>query len=115
VALTQPHVFDFWCLYRAQARSSPRSAPLLGPFEPVLGLLERALARQTWPVKDPPPVPVMVASLAGQWTAALDLVLTAAECQQPDPLRQRVLERAYAGWWQGLGLSEFTQVETLAR
>jgi AcrR family transcriptional regulator len=114
VALAQPHVFDFWRLYRTSPRASSQAAPLLGLFEPVVGLLARALARKTWPVKNPLPVPVMVAGLVGQWTAAVDLVLSEATCQEPT-VRQQVLERAYTGWWQGLGLSDFMQVEDLPR
>jgi len=107
VALAQPHVFAFWRLYRPAAHP----APLLGPFEPVPGLLARALARATFSRTKPLPVPVMVAALVGQWTAALDLVLTDPTCQTDPALRQLVLERAYAGWWQGLGVSDYLEVE----
>jgi len=57
----------------------------------------------------------MGAALVGQWTAALDVVLTDATCQAEAPLRQLVLERAYMGWWQGLGLSDFLEVESVPR
>jgi AcrR family transcriptional regulator len=115
VALAQPQVFDFWRLYQSHARFALRPTLLLGPFTPVLDLLERALARHVGPAKNPPPPPVMVAALAGQWTAALELVLLDPMCQASAPLRRQVLERAYAGWWQGLGLSEFTEVESGSR
>jgi AcrR family transcriptional regulator len=108
VALAQPHVVTFWRLYRTYPRPAGHPASLVGPFEPVLDLITRSLARKTWPTKNAPPVPVMVASLAGQWLAAVELVLMEAACQQEPALQQRVLERAYAGWWQGLGVNEFT-------
>jgi len=109
VALAQPHVFAFWRWYRPYAYPEL----LLGPFEPVPGLLERALARNTWSRTKPLPVPLMVAALVGQWTAALDLVLTDPTCQTDPALRQLVLERAYTGWWQGLGVSDYLEVERL--
>jgi AcrR family transcriptional regulator len=109
VALAQPHVFAFWRWYRPYAHP----APLLGPFEPVPGLLERALIRTTWSSRKPLPVSVMGASLVGQWSVALDLVLTDPACQTDPALRQLVLERAYAGWWQSLGLSDYLEVERL--
>jgi len=115
VALAQPHVFAFWRLYRHAARSAAQPTVLLGPFESVGGLIERALARNTWSRTKPLPVPLMVAALAGQWTAALDLVLTDPACQADASLRQLVLERAYAGWWQGLGLSDYLEVELVPR
>jgi AcrR family transcriptional regulator len=115
VALDQPHIFDFWCLYKTYLRSPARSAPLLGPFEPVVGLLERAISRQKWSAKNQLPIPVMVAALTAQWTAALDLVLTDSTCQTDATLRQQVLERAYVGWWQGLGVPDYTEVEVVPR
>ena len=108
-ALTQPHVFAFWRWYRPYAYP----ASLLGPFEPVAGLLERALARNTRTHTKPLPVPVIVAALVGQWTAALELVLTEPTCQTDAALRQLVLERAYTGWWQSLGISDYLEVERL--
>ncbi|TDN39166.1 TetR/AcrR family transcriptional regulator [Hymenobacter sp. UV11] len=107
VALAQPHLFAFWRWYRPYAHPTP----LLGPFEPVAGLLERALVRHTSSRAKPLPIPVMVAALVGQWTAALELVLTEPTCQTDAALRQLVLERTYAGWWQSLGLSDYLEVE----
>lgn len=115
VALAQPHVFAFWRLYRTSVYAATHPAPLLGPFEPVPGLLERALARNTWSRTKPLPTALMGAAFIGQWTAALDLVLTDPTCQAEAPLRQLVLERAYTGWWQGLGLSDFLEVESVPR
>jgi hypothetical protein len=108
-------VFAFWRLYCHAARAAAQPTVLLGPFTSVGGLLERALARNTWSRTKPLPVPLMVAALAGQWTAALDLVLTDPACQADAALRQLVLERAYAGWWQGLGLSDYLEVELVPR
>jgi hypothetical protein len=55
----------------------------------------------------------MVAALVGQWTAALELVLSEPACQTDPALRQLVLERAYAGWWQSLGVSDYLEVERM--
>lgn len=107
VAQAQPHVFDFWRLYRAQPQLLSRSAPLLGPFAAVPELVTRALAQQRWLTHKPVPLSVLGASLAGQWTVAVELMLRDEACQADARLAEHVLEQAYAGWWQGLGLSNY--------
>jgi hypothetical protein len=102
-------------LYRNDARSAAHPTSLLSPFASVGGLLERALTRRAWGRTKPLPAPLMVAALAGQGTAALDSVLTDSACQADASLRQLVLERTYAGWWQGLGLSDYLEVELVPR
>lgn len=109
VARDQPHVFDYWRLYRAQPRALAPPTPLLGPFVPVLGAVARVLAQQARSDRDP--LPLLGASLAGQWTAAVELVLSEPACRADEALARRVLTHAYQGWWQGLGLSDFLSVE----
>ena len=113
VARDQPHVFDYWRLYRTLPQPLAPPTPLLGPFEPVLGLVARALADHAWVSQDPIPLPLVGASMAGQWTAAVELVLREPTCQADPALTARVLTQAYQGWWQGLGLSNTLPVERL--
>jgi hypothetical protein len=42
--------------------------------------------------------------LAGQWTAAVELVGSEASCQASEALRTRLLTHAYESWWQSLQL-----------
>lgn len=109
VAQAHPHVFDFWRLYRAQPHVLSRREPVLGPFASVPELVTRALAQQRWLTHKPVPLSVLSASLAGQWTAAVELVLQDVACQTNASLTVHVLEQAYAGWWQGLGLASHTE------
>jgi hypothetical protein len=46
---------------------------------------------------------------------ALGLLLTNPACQADASLRQLMLERAYAGWWRGLGLSDYLEGELILR
>ena len=55
------------------------------------------------------PLSVLTASLAAQWTAAVDLVLGDPACRADAALTTRVLKQAYQGWWQSLGLSTSLQ------
>jgi hypothetical protein len=55
------------------------------------------------------PTSVLLASLAAQWTATVDVVLRDVTCQAEPVLRARVLTQAYQGWWQSLGLSTSLQ------
>lgn len=111
VAQAQPYVFEFWRLYRAQPYLLSRPALLLGPFEPIPALVQQAVAQPGWrsqPLAVPPSV--LGAALAGQWTAAVELVVREEACQADAALRERVLAQAYSGWWQGLGLSPYLEV-----
>jgi AcrR family transcriptional regulator len=110
VARAQPQVFDFWRLYRAQPQLVSRDALLLGPFAAVPEMVRQALAQQRWLTHKPVPLSVLGASLAGQWTVAVELVLRDEACQAEAGLAERVLEQAYAGWWQGLGLANYMEV-----
>jgi AcrR family transcriptional regulator len=114
VALDNPHLFDFWRLYRTRPRSVERPAPLLGFFEAVPDLVERALARRSNARAHVEPLSLVGAGLAGQWTAAVDFVLSDANCWTKPALRVPLLERAYLGWWQSLGLSEYTEAAASA-
>jgi len=80
-------------------------APLLGPFAAVFALVEEALARSSWYAEKGVPLSVLTASLAAQWTAAVDVVLSDPACRAEPALTTRVLTQAYKGWWQSLGLS----------
>lgn len=104
-ALAYPEAFDLWRLVRTLPRAALPVDPLLGPFAAVPTLVEEALARSAWYTEKGVPLSVLTASLAAQWTAALDVVLRDRACQADATLRERVLTHAYKGWWQSLGLS----------
>ncbi|GAB3639149.1 hypothetical protein GCM10027422_47400 [Hymenobacter arcticus] len=104
-ALAYPEAFDLWRLVRTMPRAALPVEPLLGPFVAVPALVAEAFARSTWYAEKGLPLPVLTASLAAQWTAAVDVVLTDRACQTDVALRERVLRQAYQGWWQSLGLS----------
>jgi hypothetical protein len=110
-AQAKPEAFDLWRLYRTQPRPAAASEPLLGPFAPVPALVERALVRNTWPQPKAVPVSVVVASLAGQWTAAVDVVLSDAACRADAALTTQVLTQTYAGWWQSLDWHKFVEAD----
>jgi AcrR family transcriptional regulator len=104
-ALAYPEAFDLWRLVRTMPRAALPVDPLLGPFAAVPPLVEEALARSRWYAEKGVPLSVLTASLAAQWTAAVDVVLRDHACQTDAALRTRVLTQAYKGWWQSLGLS----------
>ncbi|MDO7888230.1 TetR/AcrR family transcriptional regulator [Hymenobacter cheonanensis] len=104
-ALAYPEAFDLWRLVRTMPRAALPVDPLLGPFAAVPPLVQEALARSPWYAEKGVPLSVLTASLAAQWTAAVDVVLRDHACQANPALRTRVLTQAYQGWWQSLGLS----------
>jgi AcrR family transcriptional regulator len=104
-ALAYPEAFDLWRLVRTMPRAALPVAPFLGPFAAVVPLVEEALAGSPWYAEKGVPLSVLTASLAAQWTAAVDVVLRDRACQAEAALRTRVLTQAYKGWWQSLGLS----------
>jgi len=104
-ALAYPEAFDLWRLVRTMPRAALPVDPLLGPFVAVPPLVEEAFARSPWYAEKGVPLRVLMASLAAQWTAAVDVVLRDRACQADAALRARVLTQAYKGWWQSVGLS----------
>lgn len=106
VALAQEEVFDFWRLYRIRPRQPGWPAPLLGPFAPVPALVERALALAPPALRTPVSLPRLGSSLAGQWTAALDTILSDPMCRGQHTLQGQLVWQAYLGWWQSLGISD---------
>lgn len=104
-ALAYPEAFDLWRLVRTMPRAALPVVPLLGPFATVPTLVEEAFARSPWYAEKGLPLSVLTASLAAQWTAAVDVVLRDHACEADAALRTRVLTQAYKGWWQSLGLS----------
>lgn len=102
-ALAQPRAFTFWCLYRSSVYAPAPQLPVLGPF----AQLRRACAPRTWESLSSRAVSpeLLAASLAGQWTAAVELVCVEASCQASEALRTRLLTHAYDSWWQGLQVS----------
>jgi len=108
-ALAYPEAFDLWRLVRTMPRAALPVDPLLGPFAAVSALVEEAFARSAWYAEKGVPLSVLTASLAAQWTAAVDVVLGNPACQAEPALTTRVLTQAYQGWWQSLGLSTSLQ------
>jgi AcrR family transcriptional regulator len=104
-ALAYPEAFDLWRLVRTMPRAALPVNPLLGLFATVPVLVEEAFTRSLWYAEKGVPLSVLTASLAAQWTAAVDVVLRDQACQTDSALRMRVLTQAYKGWWQSLGLS----------
>jgi len=103
-ALAYPEAFDLWRLVRTTPRVALSAEPLLGPFAGVVTLVHEALAGSPWYAEKGVPASVLLASLAAQWTATVDVVLRDAACQAAPALQTRVLTQAYQGWWQSLGL-----------
>jgi AcrR family transcriptional regulator len=104
-ALAYSEAFDVWRLVRTMPRAALPADPLLGPFAAVPALVAEAFARSPWHAEKGVPLSVLTASLAAQWTAAVDTVLRDRACQADEVLSARVLTLAYKGWWQSLGLS----------
>jgi AcrR family transcriptional regulator len=105
-ALAYPEAFDVWRLVRTTPRPAAPLAPLLGPFAALAGPVEEALAGSPWHAQKGVPRSVLLASLAAQWTAAVDVVLSDGACRAAVALGKQVLAQAYTGWWQSLGLSK---------
>jgi len=106
VALAQREVFDFWRLYRTRPRKPGGTEPLLGPFAPVPTLVERALVAAPPALQSVVSLPRLGSSLAGQWTAALDTILSDPMCRGQHALQGQLIGQAYQAWWQSLGISE---------
>jgi AcrR family transcriptional regulator len=106
-ALAYTEAFDLWRLVRTSPRAAAPQAPLLGPFAAVPALVAEALARSPRHAEKMVPVSVLAASLAAQWTAAVEVVLRDSACQAEPALTTRVLAQAYQGWWQSLGLPTY--------
>jgi hypothetical protein len=90
-ALAEPRAFTFWCLYRSSVYEPAPVRPVLGPFAQLPEHLHRARAPRSWESLASQTVSpeLLAASLAGQWTAAVEL-------------RTRLLTHAYDSWWQSL-------------
>jgi AcrR family transcriptional regulator len=103
-ALAEPRAFTFWCLYRSSVYDPAPQLPVLGPFTQLPQHLRRARAPRTWESLSSRAVSpeLLAASLAGQWTAAVELVREEASCQASEALRTRLLTHAYESWWQSL-------------
>jgi AcrR family transcriptional regulator len=106
VALAKQEVFDFWRLYRTRPRKPGGTEPLLGPFAPVPTLVERALVAAPPALQSVVSLPRLGSSLAGQWTAALDTILSDPMCRGQHTLQGQLIGQAYQAWWQSLGISE---------
>jgi AcrR family transcriptional regulator len=106
-ALAQPRAFIFWCLYRSSVYAPAPQQPVLGPFAQLPAQLRRACAPRSWESVSSQAVSpeLLAASLAGQWTAAVELVRVEASCQASEALRTRLLTHTYDSWWQGLQVS----------
>lgn len=111
VALAQEEVFDFWRLYRTRPRKPGGTEPLLGPFAPVPALVAHALAGAPPTLRAVVSLPRLGSSLAGQWTAALDTILSDPMCRGQHTLQGQVVGQAYLGWWQSLGISDLVQAQ----
>jgi AcrR family transcriptional regulator len=108
-ALAYSEAFDLWRLVRTSPRAAAPQVPLLGPFAAVPALVEDALARSPRQAEKMVPLSVLTASLAAQWTAAVEVVLRDDACQAEATLTTRVLAQAYQGWWQSLGLPTYLE------
>jgi len=111
VALAQEEVFDFWRLYRTRPRKPGGTEPLLGPFAPVPALVAHALAGAPPTLRAIVSLSRLGSSLAGQWTAALDTILSDPMCRGQHTLQGQVVGQAYLGWWQSLGISDLVQAQ----
>ena len=109
VALAQQEVFDFWRLYRTRPRKPGGMEPLLGPFDPVPALVAHALAAAAPSLRTVVSLPRLGSSLAGQWTAALDTILSDPSCRGQHTLQGQLVGQAYQGWWQSLSISDLVQ------
>jgi AcrR family transcriptional regulator len=105
-ALAEPRAFTYWCLYRGSVYDPAPQRPVLGPFVQLPVHLHRARAPRSWESLSSRAVSpeLLAASLAGQWTAAVELVGSEASCQASEALRTRLLTHAYESWWQSLQL-----------
>jgi AcrR family transcriptional regulator len=103
-ALAQPRAFTFWCLYRSSVYAPAPQQPVLGPFAQLPQCLRQARAPRTWESLSSRAVSpeLLAASLAGQWTAAVELVRSEPSCQASEALRTRLLTHTYDSWWQSL-------------
>jgi AcrR family transcriptional regulator len=103
-ALAEPRAFTFWCLYRSSVYEPAPVRPVLGPFAQLPEHLHRARAPRSWESLASQTVSpeLLAASLAGQWTAAVELVRSEPSCQANEALRTRLLTHAYDSWWQSL-------------
>jgi AcrR family transcriptional regulator len=95
-ALAEPDAFTFWCLYRSSVYDPAPQRPVLGPFAQLPAQLRRACAPRTWEQVAGREVSLelLTASLAGQWTAAMELVRSEPSCQASEALRTRLLTHA---------------------
>lgn len=109
-AVATPQAFDMWRLYRGQLRTTDHPEPPLGPFASIPEVVAQALASSRWATAKSISLPLLGASLAAQWTAAVEVVLWDQACQTDEQLTTQVLAQAYTGWWQGLGLSTSLEV-----
>jgi AcrR family transcriptional regulator len=105
-AFAQPRAFTFWCLYRSSVYAPAPKLPVLGPFAQLPQHLRQARAPRSWESLSSRAVSpeLLAASLAGQWTAAVELVRVEASCQASEALRTRLLNQTYESWWQSLQL-----------
>jgi AcrR family transcriptional regulator len=103
-ALAEPRAFTYWCLYRSSIYTPAPEQPVLGPFAQLPEHLRRARAPRTWESLASRAVSpeLLAASLAGQWTAAVELVRSEASCQASEALRTRLLTHACESWWESL-------------
>jgi AcrR family transcriptional regulator len=105
-ALAEPRAFTYWCLYRSSVYDPAPQRPVLGPFAQLPTHLRQARAPRSWESLSSRAVSpeLLAASLAGQWTAAVELVRSETSCQASEALRTRLLTHAYESWWQSLQL-----------
>jgi AcrR family transcriptional regulator len=105
-ALAEPRAFIYWCLYRSSVYDPAPARPVLGPFTQLPAQLRRARAPRSWESLSSRAVSpeLLAASLAGQWTAAVELVGSEPSCQASEALRTRLLTHAYESWWPSLQL-----------
>jgi AcrR family transcriptional regulator len=105
-ALAEPRAFTYWCLYRSSVYAPAPERPVLGPFAQLPAQLRRARVPRSWESWSSRAVSpeLLAASLAGQWTTAVELVRSEASCHASEALRTRLLTHAYESWWQSLQL-----------
>jgi AcrR family transcriptional regulator len=106
VALARQEVFDFWRLYRTRPRTPGGAEPLLGPFAPVPDLVAQAMAAAPPSLRAVVSLPRVGTSLVGQWTAALDTILSDPACRGEYALHGQLVWQAYQGWWLSLGIAD---------
>jgi len=107
--------FHYWRQYRTLPQHTgwcPPTELLLGPFDQVPGLLQRASGRTHYCEVD-------AWLLTSQWTALVQFILDtfyvgpgATYDPEQGPTPAQLLDRAYEAWWEGLGLLREMQVRT---